>query len=257
MKLKKKTILIILLILLLFLLMCFFVGNIGKVIVGNVTKLIQGDAANVNVEADKENKLSDDEIINYISNYMQKKYDKDFKIELIAKDEVIYKEGYSFMGVSTGQRSYKVNGSYNYEFKITDKDNVVATAKYTDAYYVDQTYYNVTFEEDYGEIISIKEKSKILQEISSQYFDNEEIIKYEYIDKTLNTITGKSVIYLNYDINNITKKIIGKLLAIGLDYDLNNGYVVFLNSPDTFYSISPENIETIYNIVFNVNEINE
>lgn len=241
MKSKKKIILIILLIILIIFLLFLFM----HIIVGNNTKV------------DKENKLSDDEIINYISNYMQKKYDKDFKIELITKDEVIYKKGFSFMGVPTGQKSYKVNGSYKYEFKITDKDNVVATAKYTDAYYVDQTYYNVTFEEDYGEIISIKERSKILEEIALQYFDNEEIIKYEYIDKTLNTVTGKSVIYLNYDINDITKKIIGKLLAIGLDYDLNNAYVVFLNSPDKFYSISPEELETIYKTAFNVNEIGE
>lgn len=245
MKSKKKIIVIILLVILFILLLFLFMS----IIVRNTAKL--------KVKADKENKLSDDEIINYISNYMQKKYDKDFKIELITKDEVIYKKGFNFMGVPTGQKSYKVNGSYKYEFKITDKDNVVATAKYTDAYYVDQTCYNVTFEEDYGEIISIKERSKILEEIALQYFDNEEIIKYEYIDKTLNTVTGKSVIYLNYDINDITKKIIGKLLAIGLDYDLNNAYVVFLNSPDTFYSVSPEELETIYKIAFNVNEIGE
>lgn len=230
---------IIILPFILLLLICFIIGN----------------STNVKVKADKKNKLSDDEIVNYVSNYMKKEYNKDFKIELITKDTVIYSEGFSVFGIPTGVRSYKVNGCYHYEFKISDKDNVVATAQYTDPYYVNQTYYNKTFEEDYGKIILQKEKSKKLQEIAYQYLKDEELIKYEYIDKSLDTVTGKSVIYLNYSTGDITKELIGKLLAISLDYDMNNAYVVFLDDLDTFYSIEPNDIGKIYKLAFNVNEI--
>lgn len=217
---------------------------------------VTGCGTKTEVKLDKKNKLSDDEIVEYIRNYMYENYDKNFTIELVTKNDLTYNEGFSVMGVPTGTNSYKVEGGYDYEFKIIDENNVIAKVKYTDAYYVNQTYHDVTFEENYGNIISTKKESMKLEEIAYQYLKNDEIIKYEYIDKTF-TSSEKSVIYLNYYTNNITKELIGKLIGISIDYNMRNAYVIFLDQPNNFYQISywsGSDIQKIYNIAFKGNE---
>lgn len=205
------------------------------------------------VHVDKEEKLSEEEIVQYIDNYMQNKYGKVFNIELLEKENLTHKQPFSFMGVPTGERQYQINGAYRYQFELTDSDNLVLDAYYEDAYFANsdngEKYYDSVFEEQYEKAIAAKEKSIKLEEIVYQYLEKSQVIKIEFDNKE--HVTG---IYLNYNTHDISKELLGKLLAIRIDDSDTwvKGYIIFLDDPSTRYSLN--HIQELFDISFSVTE---
>ena len=74
--------------------------------------------------------MQDDQIVKYISTHMEQKYEKDFDVEIIKKEELVYRDSFSFMGVPTGQRIYNVKGGNAYIFRVVDSDNIVSDVYY-------------------------------------------------------------------------------------------------------------------------------
>lgn len=209
-------------------------------------------------------KLSEDEVYNYVSNELKKIYNEGFTIELISKKEItLYRDPFPGAGaVAYGT----ARNAYRYVYKITDSDNIIAYAYYSDAYYEKGKYCNSEYTDNYD---TIKEKSETInrdKQVIYDYFEEDEINKIEFdssdASKNANYYDLYLKVYFKYKINNISSELYAKLHNLSYDLDCLNSKItyeksggkyntgtyidvkaIFLDDPENTYDI-----DTIYGL---------
>ena len=179
-----------------------------------------------NVKVIKEQQLSEDEVVKFVTKSLNEKYD-DLEIKL---DKV--EKAYTF------DNELIKNGKYYY-FKITDKDGNKAYASYMDAFKVGEELFGYSYIESYKATYNNKELD-YYKYLAETYVDKDEIIDCYYASDYKNedyASRAKIVYELNYKLKDMTLEQYADLLKLGYDlrkYRLEIYGVITQEDPEVF-----------------------